>query len=214
MKRPFPITQIIVHHADISLKKTSEQFTKIIDENHKRRLHPTKNGFGNHIAYHMLITKDGNVKETRPLDEVGYHAGNWAVNLRSIGICLQGKFEEEEPTEKQLNALQRLITELMGAYSIKHQSVRLHRDIKPTACPGKNLADKHEWFKYGQWDRKVYERRLMSEGIVTVPKNMDETPNREEVTALVAKAYDKLLVKLEILEDENKELRKLLSKKP
>ena len=41
MKRPFPITQIIVHHADISLKKTSEQFTKIIDENHKRRLHAT-----------------------------------------------------------------------------------------------------------------------------------------------------------------------------
>lgn len=121
-------------------KWSDEQTLDLIDSEHKKRLHPEPNGLDYHIAYHYLIFPDGTRIRTRPLDEVGYHAGNLSVNKKSVGICLIGDFEVEKPTSQQLKELQVLIGELQKELPIV--SIKLHRDIKPTKCPGKNFDHK------------------------------------------------------------------------
>jgi len=130
------VLNIILHH---SATKGSQKFTaflKAIDENHKARLHSEVNGFGSHIAYHYVISADGVVKETRPLDEVGYHAGKWTTNLSSIGICLQGDFTKETMPVAQLEAAKTLVFELRERFGLSSDKVLPHKKIKATACPG------------------------------------------------------------------------------
>ena len=130
------IRQIVIHH---SATKSSQKFTdfiKAIDRGHKERLHKEVNGLGNHIAYHYMISPDGVVKETRPLDEVGYHAGRWLTNLKSVGICLQGDFTKEDLPVAQLEAAKTLVFELREKFGVKPEDVLPHKAIKATACPG------------------------------------------------------------------------------
>lgn len=97
----------------------------------------------NHISYHYQIDNLGDVYQCLPETEVGYHAGNYPVNLKSIAVCLHGNFEVQEPTKKQLAALKEFITWITTKRPdlplIVKGTVKGHRDIKATACPGKNV---------------------------------------------------------------------------
>lgn len=132
------INAIVIHHS-ADPQKDSDKALNNINQTHKKALHPTPNGYGYHIAYHFVIMKDGNVIKTRPIKEIGYHAGNWDVNTKSVGICLSWNFEVEKPTKEQLEAMRDLISELQSGYWNKLE-IKLHREIKPTACPGKNFT--------------------------------------------------------------------------
>ncbi len=133
------------------------------------------NGY-NDIAYHYFITKDGKIYEGRNINLLGAHAGetveanNLADSIRnhliakniieaykldpdygSIGICLEGNFEEEKPTDCQINSLKKLIIYLMKKYNIDNNNVILHSEVRnrlilnkklksvntETICPGK-----------------------------------------------------------------------------
>lgn len=135
------ITTIVVHHSVTPQNWSKDKTLSVIDKEHKN-LHPIKNGIGYHIAYHMIIFADGNVKDTRPLNEVGYHAGNLPVNNVSVGVCLIGNFETDEPTPEQSDSLKRILKSLMVDYSIMRDNIKLHKEVrlKPTACPGKNIT--------------------------------------------------------------------------
>lgn len=71
------------------------------------------------IGYHHLVYQDGKVTtELSPLvkvgdkwfvDHVGWHAGKWGVNCRSVAICLVGDFSDKEPPDAQLRATAGLI---------------------------------------------------------------------------------------------------------
>lgn len=103
------------------------------------------NGKETFIPYHHLVYPDGKITtELRALvsqgnawhiDHVGWHAGNWEVNCRSIAICLTGDFTKEEPAEKQVEATLKLI----GYYKTYNPKldVKPHGHFKNTACPGK-----------------------------------------------------------------------------
>ena len=69
---------------------------------------------------------------------MGAHCENY--NSVSIGICLEGNFEIEQPTEKQLTSLSELIQYLKKKYG--NVQIVGHRDLNATACPGKNLYSK------------------------------------------------------------------------
>lgn len=97
----------------------------------------------NHLSYHYVIDNVGDVYQCLPETEVGYHAGNYPVNLKSIAVCLHGNFEVQEPTKKQLATLKAFITwvttERPDLPLVVKKTVKGHRDIKATACPGKNI---------------------------------------------------------------------------
>lgn len=112
------------------------------------------NGKERFIGYHHLVSSDGKVTtELQPLikvkdiwyvDMVGWHAGNWDVNCRSLGICLIGDFTDQEPPEAQLKATARLI----AYYRTLNPKVRVqpHNAYARTECPGRT---------WGVWGRKL-----------------------------------------------------------
>ena len=56
------------------------------------------------IGYHFVIPKDSNLQHGRKLNLQGAHAGTPrpSRNSDSIGVCLIGNFEFEEPTDNQI----------------------------------------------------------------------------------------------------------------
>ena len=138
------IDTIVLHHSVTPQNWNITKTLSVIDKEHKKD-HPHKNGAGYHISYHFCIFPSGEVIDTRPVNEVGFHAGNYPVNLVSIGVCLIGNFENDLPTEKQSSALKSLLKSLIAQYGIKPENIKLHKEVRlnPTACPGKNVT--HEY---------------------------------------------------------------------
>lgn len=115
--------KIIIHHS-ASKNHTPEK----INELH------IANGWAG-IGYHFYIRKDGTIYRGRPEDKIGSHAkGN---NYNTLGICLEGNFEEMEPSQAQLNAVTALSTYLSLKYDIR--DIIRHRDVVDTLCPGENF---------------------------------------------------------------------------
>ena len=97
---------------------------------------------GAYIGYQYFISYGGTIHQGRSDLEKGAHTvGNTPsyYNSNSIGICLQGNFEVERPTEWQLKALRELIEEKRKEYDIPNERILGHRECSPTLCPGKHL---------------------------------------------------------------------------
>lgn len=99
-------------------------------------LHLNKGWAG--IAYHKVILPDGSIKDGRPKNMIGAHA--FGANPRSIGIVVDGDFDNKPPTAVQMDSLVRLTRELMMKYHIPVYNVVPHRDVtEGTTCPGKQF---------------------------------------------------------------------------
>jgi N-acetylmuramoyl-L-alanine amidase len=73
----------------------------------------------------------------------GAHCGGHA-NIGKIGICLVGNFMNQEPSPRQLNALNRLIRFLQVRCAIASKNVIGHNEIKAsTCCPGRCFSMAH-----------------------------------------------------------------------
>lgn len=83
------------------------------------------------IGYHFYIQKNGQIYEGRPVDVVGAHS--YSSNHTSVGICLEGNFEIENPTKYQELALVDLLKWLVTKYT----GVRIvpHSALDNTECP-------------------------------------------------------------------------------
>jgi N-acetyl-anhydromuramyl-L-alanine amidase AmpD len=116
---------IVIHHTASTAKETVEQI---------HNFHINNNGWAG-IGYHFYIRKDGTIYRGRPEKYVGAHCENY--NSVSLGICLEGNFEIEKPTEKQIQS----VTDLVKYLSKKYGDFKLvgHRDLNATACPGQYL---------------------------------------------------------------------------
>ena len=96
-----------------------------------------------HISYHFSIDNVGEVFQMNPINEVGWHAGNYWVNRSSIGIKFDGNMEQQDLTEAQIKAYKDLInyltTQRPDLPNILGNSIRTHAQVRlaPTACPGK-----------------------------------------------------------------------------
>lgn len=89
------------------------------------------------IGYHYYIRKDGTVYQGRPIQYVGSHcSGN---NSCSIGVCLEGNFQKEQPTNEQLKAAVEIYRWIRRMYPSVYKAVN-HRELYPTACPCYDLA--------------------------------------------------------------------------
>lgn len=123
------LNTIVVHHSAISDAGPAE-----IQE-----LHMDRRGFAD-VAYHFLIDSDGNIYEGRKIDIRGAHVQGF--NTGSIGVVLLGNFNDEEPTDSQLDSLRALIDYLRYSYEIRYLAG--HKDYPDqspdgTECPGAHL---------------------------------------------------------------------------
>jgi len=87
----------------------------------------------NGCGYNFYIRKDGAIYRGRPENTVGAHATNH--NATSIGICFEGDFNKEIPSQVQIKAGLELVAYLKKKYKIK--SIKGHGDLMATDCPGR-----------------------------------------------------------------------------
>jgi hypothetical protein len=87
------------------------------------------------FAYHWLIRPDGTCERLLEDRAIGWHAGNWDINTRSIGLALAGNYEHATPPATQLAATARII---QTHYStISHERILGHCEIHADlTCPG------------------------------------------------------------------------------
>ena len=119
--------KIIIHHSAIS-ELTPEE----INDYHKSR------GWTG-IGYNYYIRKDGTIYSGRPENSEGAHTKG--ENSNSIGICLEGNFEEEEVNEMQMESLLNLSYYISLKYDI--YKIMGHKDAYETLCPGRNFPLKY-----------------------------------------------------------------------
>ena len=89
------------------------------------------------IGYHFIIDRQGTIWQGRELRYQGAHVKS--NNSNNIGIMCLGNFEIQQPTQAQVNTLARLCQALMQGYHIPRNKLYGHRELRSTACPGRNL---------------------------------------------------------------------------
>lgn len=87
------------------------------------------------IGYHFFINADGETLQTNSLLAKSYH--NSPDNTTTIGVAMQGNFNNTPPTFEQLQSLQKLSFYLSNNYGIK--KLRGHNEEKQTQCPGRTV---------------------------------------------------------------------------
>ena len=116
-------TNVIVLHHAAAHTCTAQQ----IDNWHKG------NGWAG-IGYHFFIRKDGTIYRGRPEWAIGAHASG--RNSDSIGVCVEGNYEEEKTMpQTQKNSVKDVLRYLKGKYPTA--GIKAHREVGATGCPGK-----------------------------------------------------------------------------
>ena len=116
-------TNVIVLHHAAAHTCTAQQ----IDNWHKG------NGWSG-IGYHFFIRKDGSIYRGRPEWAVGAHASG--RNSDTIGVCVEGNYEEEKTMpQTQKNSVKEILRYLKGKYP--KAELKGHKDVGATGCPGK-----------------------------------------------------------------------------
>jgi hypothetical protein len=130
------ISRITVHHDAIA----SFDVNSMAEAAHRletiRTSHVVGRGWAD-IGYHYVIDPSGRVWEGRSLRYQGAHVED--NNEHNLGIVLMGNFDQHAPTPQALASLDRFLAEQMSRYNVSLRRVYTHREIKPTACPGRNL---------------------------------------------------------------------------
>lgn len=119
------IDTIVIHH-------TAGNKNETVQSVHRAHLNQGWAGIG----YHYFIDADGKIFKGRNNDMVGSHC--YAHNTNSLGVCLAGNFEIENPTEEQVRSLKELVELLRSSYP-NIRTVQGHCHYNATACPGSHL---------------------------------------------------------------------------
>jgi len=132
---------IVIHHSGVDTGSA-----KGMDRYHREVRH-MENG----LAYHFVIGNgngmwDGQItvgrRWVKQLD--GGHLASEAQNRYSIGICLVGNFDRQNPTAKQMQALRALVKALTARCELSGSAVKTHQEINVigTRCPGSKFSSK------------------------------------------------------------------------
>lgn len=137
MRKMGGVSRITVHHEGNpkpNYDKSMSQVAKSIKQIQKTHFRVMRAG---DIAYHFIIDREGRIWQGRDLYYQGAHAkGN---NKNNIGIMCLGNFEIQRPSSAQVASLERLSKALMAGYGIPASRYYGHKEMRSTACPGKNL---------------------------------------------------------------------------
>jgi hypothetical protein len=130
---PHTIDQITVHHTAVLLDANSDApgRARQHQQYHQSLDWPD-------LAYHYLIDGNGHVYEGRPADYVGDTATDYDPTGHFL-VCCEGNFNEQEITAEQYRSLVKLVAWGAIEFDVDPATVRAHRDLATTSCPGDNL---------------------------------------------------------------------------
>jgi N-acetylmuramoyl-L-alanine amidase len=92
------------------------------------------------VPYHYYIAVDGQIAEGRDIKYVGDTNTDYDPSGHIL-IVLEGNFENEQVSSKQLESLIELVAWLSAKYEIPVSEIKAHNDYASTACPGVNLKN-------------------------------------------------------------------------
>jgi hypothetical protein len=124
-------TMIVVHHSAVT---RPERYNSL--ELYKKFAQDHINRGWKRMSYHYVIDNVGDVYRCNDDHQILYHAGHLPTNKKSIAIMFDGNMEIQDLTDKQKKSYWELIEYIKKNNNIT--KIVGHRDIKATACPGKN----------------------------------------------------------------------------
>ena len=134
----------IIHHSAVSRKDLWNQTNSI--NNYHKQLWNMKSQLGFYGGYQYTIEPSGKITQFRKEHEEGMHT--LGHNKGYVGICLQGDFCVEKPTEAQIRSLKGMIR--------KDDEIYRHCDLQPERiCPCLSM----EYIKMILKDDKVEEEK-------------------------------------------------------
>jgi hypothetical protein len=126
----FTPSKIVVHHSVTDSEESRENA-------HKNRSDGTSlSDMGSYIYYHVAVFKDGSYKQYRRLGERPRATRN---NNDGFHIVLQGNFDQEEPTEAQLQTLRTVIKDVRSEYGLLPVFEHGELEGEATSCAGKHF---------------------------------------------------------------------------
>ncbi len=141
------VRHITVHHEGWTVVDFEDQANTIdrlekIRGAHTRSVRDGGRGWSD-IGYHFIIDRAGRIWEARNLKYQGAHVS--ACNENNLGIMCLGNFDEQTPSQKQLNSLVLALKTFKAEYRVPMGEIFTHQEWKKrcpstnTKCPGRNL---------------------------------------------------------------------------
>lgn len=91
--------------------------------------------------YHWMVKQDGEVERLLDDEEIGWHAGDWDINTRSVAICIDDNLRGKYPSESAVASAR----DIIGEY-YRHTRIIGHTEVNPaTDCPGDNFFGPTGW---------------------------------------------------------------------
>ena len=90
---------------------------------------------------HYYCNRD-TIVQVVPIENIGYHTGDWWSNCRSIGyeVCESLSASDEEFLQNENMTLLKAAADLVEAgMPISRETVRLHHEFVPTSCPHRSM---------------------------------------------------------------------------
>jgi hypothetical protein len=102
-----------------------------------QRFHQLDRGWPD-IAYHFIIDLEGNVYECRPVTAVGDTGTNYDPTGHFL-VCCEGDFNEQTVPVAMQQSLVNVLAWAAAEFGADPETIRGHRDVAATSCPGDNL---------------------------------------------------------------------------
>lgn len=129
------INRITVHH-DAIMPVPGGAYAESLRRLQLIRTGHLNNGWAD-IGYHFAIDPNGRIWQARPLELQGAHVKD--NNPNNLGIVVFGNYEQIRPTAASLQALDQMLAYGMQRFNVPLSRVYTHQELRPTACPGRNL---------------------------------------------------------------------------
>lgn len=127
------IQEIVLHH---SWSPTTQQYRGLATWEAIRNYHMTERGWSD-IGYHFGVGPDGSLWELRDYRKSGAHVLN--RNQHTIGICMIGNFDSEDPT-RSLAAAAHIVRVLLKRFGLTTSAIRFHSEFQDKTCPGTRVS--------------------------------------------------------------------------
>lgn len=165
-----PISQVVIHHSSrgngISLASLNAlHLLNLYVPVYQNTRNPVLNSTGKHqpiysghfddsgeqvfYGYHWKVSQDGSATRLLNDEAIGWHAGNWEINKRSVGICIDDDLEHKSPTDTSIESVAQILKDHYRQLEITGSTVIGHNEASKTACPGDEFL--------GNWKKRLLE---------------------------------------------------------
>lgn len=184
-------TAVVVHHTATARDTTTPES---VDRYH-RKVFGYISTLGSYVGYQYMIDSKGKITQHRSNNEPGAHTKQENMNFNSIGICLTGHFDKEDPSPEQVAQLTELLWQIHVNYGIEPDRVYPHRRFATyKSCYGSRLSD--------EWAADLLRERIRQQNApkkeptiadkVVDLSNEGQASKKAEIIALLDRLRDKI----------------------